>query len=328
MVVAEKTVQLPPGDLGVAFGKQLQKACVIEVANSSEMKGKLQKGDIVIGFKDDGVEHRNLTLPYLVSKLNATKHSHFRSITVVETDFMDERAIVRPPKSYRKVPNAFVSPSIRAQSSSMVSSSTSKEPPELPDELLVALVRETAINEGITDYDEGLTLETIKQSLKARKAPRKVFIDDSDISVQSSCARAALGLAREAVGLAMCASGMPSGPGKEVAKLLVAQASTQLRHHLNDEIMETAVEYFGSLNPANIAAGLGRIMNVIRGNIGFDEITGAIYDTISWWDAVKIVATLSLYFVSSGGGLAARLAFMTPDLIDVVEAAVEVKNCC
>lgn len=308
MVFAEKIVRLPPGDLGVAFGKQLQKACVLEVANSSQMKGKLQKGDIVIGFKDDGVEHRNLSYPLLVSKLNSTKHSHFRSITVVESDLMDERAIVHPPKSYRTA-----------------SSSTSKEPSELQDEFLVALVRETAINEGITDYDEELILETIKQSLKARKASTKAFIDDSaDISMQSSCEWAIVELATEAVSLAMAASGMPSGTGKRVAKILVKRAKKKLLK----EMKSIARDCFGSPNPVKIAEGLFRIMGIIVGDIGFSEVSSIVYDAIGIWDAFQIVALLSLYFVSGGSALAAKLASMTPAMIDVVEAAMEVNRCC
>ena len=87
-------------------------------------------------------------------------------------------------------------------------------------------------------------------------------------------------------------------------------------------------DYFGSPNPVNIALGLVKIMNIIIGDIGFSEVTDIIWDSVSWWDAAQIVALLSLYFMSGGGGLAAKLGYMTPALIDVVEAGYEVSQKC
>ena len=224
--------------------------------------------------------------------------------------------------------------------------------PEIPDDILRALLKDTASDAGISDYDEEMHLAMIKESLSAKNGgisyggslTQVVPIDDtfdgavfsespfrSVVSAQSSvsiastdCDWAILDFAIEAVSLAMTAAGMPSGAGKKVAKELVKRAQKKLLKEMKGIVKD----YFGSPNPVTIAAGLVKIMNIIIGDIGFSELTSIIYDSVSWWDAVQIVALLSLYFVTGGGGLAAKLAFMTPAIIDVVESGYNVNQKC
>lgn len=216
-------------------------------------------------------------------------------------------------------------------------------------------MKDTAADAGISDYDEELHLATIKESLTAKNKnggisyggplTQVVPMDDtfdgavfSESSFRSSalsaesvvsiaatdCDLALLDFSIEAVSLAMTAAGMPGGAGKKVAKQLVKRAQKKLLK----EMKGIVDDYFSSPNPLNIAAGLVKIMNIIIGDIGFSELTSIIYDSVSWWDAVQIVALLSLYFVTGGGGLAAKLAFMTPAIIDVVESGYNVNQKC
>lgn len=235
----------------------------------------------------------------------------------------------------------------------MVATKPGETPPMLSDDILKLVLKDTAINAGITDYDEETCLAAIKGSLEANKdmsyegigsmvipADDKfdsaVFAESSlmSLSVASSsdfgtssltpCDWALFDFAIEAVSLAMTAAGMPGGASKKVAKILVKKA----RKRLMKEMKSIIKDYFGSPDPFNIAAGLGKIMGIIIGEISFSDVANAVYDSVSWWDAIKIVATLTLYFVSGGAGLAAKLGLMLPALFDIVEAGVEVGKTC
>lgn len=99
-MTATKTVQLPVGNLGLQLGNSSryhQKPCVVHVAQSSQMKGLLEKGDIIVGFQEGKVEHRNPTLSILKRKLDETQHARNRTITVVETKSSYKHS--RPVKS-------------------------------------------------------------------------------------------------------------------------------------------------------------------------------------------------------------------------------------
>lgn len=150
-------------------------------------------------------------------------------------------------------------------------------------------------------------------------------VQSSSVSVASTaCDFAMLDFAIEAVALAMTAAGMPGRAGKKVAQILVKRAQKKLLKEMKGIVKD----YFGSTNVYNIAAGLVKIMSIIIGDIGFNELTSIIYDAVSWWDAVQIVALLSLYFLSGGGGLALKLGLMAPAIIDVVESAYDVNQKC
>lgn len=224
--------------------------------------------------------------------------------------------------------------------------------PEIPDDILRAMLKDTATDAGIFDYDEEMHLAIIKESLSAKNGisyggsltqvvptddtfDGTVFsessfrsvaiVEPSSVSVASyACDSAILDFAIEAVSLAMSAAGMPGGTGKKVARILVKRAKKKLLKEMKGIVRD----YFSSPNPVNIAAGLIKIMSIIVGDIGFNEVTSIIYDAVSWWDAIQIVALLSLYFLSGGGGLAAKLGLMLPSIIDVVETGYDVIQKC
>jgi hypothetical protein len=216
-------------------------------------------------------------------------------------------------------------PTVGGTALSMASSGSKVTPPILSDETLAFLVTDIANDAGVTDYDEEKTLAIVKQAMvDAAPKDTAVSVQSNSLTASSSCESAILDFSIEAVALAMTAVGMPSGAGKRVAKILVKKAKKALMKEMKGIVKE----YFGSPNPANIAAGLIAIMNVIIGQIGVNDILGAIRDSVSWWDAIKIVATFTLYFISGGGGLIAKLALMTPAIIDVVEAGIELEKAC
>jgi hypothetical protein len=147
-----------------------------------------------------------------------------------------------------------------------------------------------------------------------------VSVQSNSLTASSSCEWAILEFSIEAVALGLTAAGMPSGAGKRVAKILVDKAKKALMKEMKGIVKE----YFGSPNPVNIAAGLIKIFNII----GKDDIIDAIWASVSYWDAIKIVGLFTLYFFSGGAGLIAKLAIMTPAIIDVVQAGVEVDRAC
>lgn len=264
--------------------------------------------------------------------------------------------------SFSLVANAFVAPTSRPGasfvvskqgSSSMVSSnkasssfpfptttslsmsSSSAVTPELSDEVLTALLKDLAIENDITDVDLDAALELVKDSLEAKEdaftvnasAVRTESYEAAYVMSTSSvnaCEWSIVEFSVEAVSLAMAAAGMPSGTSKRVAKILVKKAKKKLMKEMKGIVKD----YFGSPNPFNIAKGLFKIMDIIIGDIGFKELSSIIYNSVSWWDAVKIVGLLSLYFVSGGSGLAAKLGIMTPAIIDCIEAGYEVSQVC
>jgi len=207
----------------------------------------------------------------------------------------------------------------------MASSGSKVTPPILSDDTLAFLVTDIANGKGITDYDEEKTLAIVKKSMvDAAQRDTAMSVQSYSFTASSSCEWALIEFSIAAVGLAMTAAGMPSGAGKRVAKILVDRVEDILKKEMRGII----AEYFGSLNPVNIAAGLIAILNIIIGKIGIDDVLGAIWDNVDWFDAITIVFTFTLYFVSGGAGLIAKLALMTPDIIDVVESGIEVKSAC
>ncbi len=212
----------------------------------------------------------------------------------------------------------------------MASSGSKVTPPILSDETLAFLVTDIANDKGITDYDEEKTLAIVKKSMVDHAAQKDtaMSVQSYSLTASSSCEWAVIDFSIAAVGLAMSAAGMPGGAGKKVGKKLINKVRNKLKDKFMKEMRSIIAEHFGSPNPLDIAAGLIAIFNLIIGEIGIDDVLGAIWDNVNFFDAIIIVATFTLYFVSGGTGLIAKLALMTPDIIDVVDAGFEVGNAC
>ena len=227
--------------------------------------------------------------------------------------------------------------------SSGASTASSRPVPDVPVDILKAVLTDTATEAGISVYDEEKHLAVISESLSVNTqsyggastaivpledvSSRAIATPDSSLgvmSLMSSCDMAMFDFGVEAVALAMSAAGMPSGAGKRVARQLVKRAQKKLMKEMKGIVKD----YFSSPNPVNIGTGLFKIMDIIIGDIGFNDLANIVTSNVSWFDGIKIVSLLSLYFLSGGGGLAAKLGFMTPAIIDVVEAGVEVTSLC
>jgi hypothetical protein len=216
-------------------------------------------------------------------------------------------------------------PTVGGTALSMASSGSKVTPPILSDETLAFLMTDIANDKGITDYDEEKTLAIVKQAMMdAAPKDTAVSVQSYSLTASSSCEWAILDFSIEAVGLGLAAAGMPSGAGKRVAKILVKKAKDALMKEMKGIVKD----YFGSPNPANIAAGLIKIFSIIIGETSLDDVLRAIKANVSWLDAFAICFTFAMYFASGGGGLIAKLGLMTPAIIDVVQAGVEVEKAC
>jgi len=198
---------------------------------------------------------------------------------------------------------------------------------DLSDDQIKSIVARTLLKNDVTDVDADAIFKYIEIPVKEYgtgvSASSSVELY-SDVEIQGSCELAKFNFAIEAVSLAMQAVGMPSSAGKKVAKILAKRAQKRLLK----EMKKIAKDHFGSPNPVNIAAGLFKILQIIIGDIGFSELLSVVQKNVGIFDFIQIAALLAAYFATGGGALALKLALITPQLIDVVEAAIAVSNDC
>jgi hypothetical protein len=222
--------------------------------------------------------------------------------------------------------------------------------PNLDDEVLDAIVKDLLLENGIDDVNSMDVVNIVKEPLNnptfdgsltrmdmtpdgtvegALSAGTSVFTSTSfpmtsGFMTTSSCEWASIELGIEVVSLGLQAAGLPGGTGKRVAKILVGKAEKKLKK----EMKKIVKDYFKSVNPITNAAGLLAVFSIIIGEVGTGDFLSTVVASLSWWDAIQVTILLTAYFISGGGGLAAKLAFMTPQIIDVVEAGIEVGNVC
>jgi hypothetical protein len=213
--------------------------------------------------------------------------------------------------------------------------------PDLSDDQLKDIVAETILDNDVTDVVADDIFNYIEEPVKEREerasassgaarvsASGRLSISSkssrSRISTDGSCEWASLEFAIEAVSLGLQASGLPGGTGRRVAKILVGKAKEKLKKEMKNIVKD----YFGSPNPVNIAQGLVKIFNIIIGDIGASEFLSIVLNSVSYWDGIQLSILLTAYFISGGGGLAVKLALLTPQIIDVVEAGIEVSEEC
>jgi hypothetical protein len=201
---------------------------------------------------------------------------------------------------------------------------------DLTDDQLKFVVADTLSANDVTDTTADEVVKIIKEPLRQYEAPvssvsaPRVAASRMSIATVGPCEWACFDFAVEAVSLGLQAAGLPGGSGKRIAKALVKRAEKKLKK----EMKKIVKENFGSPNPVNIAQGLIKIFGIIIGDVGVGDFISMVTSSLSWWDSIQVAALLTAYFVSGGGGLAVKLALLTPQILDVVEAGIEVGNEC